>query len=126
MIQELIRKAVSSIAQIGSDPNDEDDIRLQKSLLVVCALPFMIAGVAWGLMYVLSKETLAGTIPLSYSFISLLSILHFGQTRQYHFFRFSQLTLILLLPFFLMVALGGFVHWAHCFSMGPVMRHAGF
>lgn len=110
MIHRLTQWAFPAIARIGSDPNDEDDIRLQKSLLVVCAFPFMVAGVVWGLIYVLYKEPLAGSIPLYYSFISLLSIINFGRTRQYRFFRFSQLTLILLLPFFLMVALGGFIN----------------
>jgi len=110
MIQRLIQWAFPAIARIGSDSSDNDDIRLQKSLLVVCAFPFMLAGVVWGLIYVLYKEPLAGSIPLSYSFISLLSIINFGRTRQYRFFRFSQLTLILLLPFFLMVALGGFIN----------------
>ena len=101
-MQKLFQQVLLSISRIGSDPNDDDDIRLQKSLLVVCAFPFMVAGVAWGLLYVYFKEPLAGAIPLSYSFISLLSIINFGRTRQYRFFRFSQLTLILLLPFFLM------------------------
>ena len=95
------------VVRIGEDPNDDDAIRLQKSLLVVCAFPFVIAGVVWGLMYILLGEPLAGMIPLSYSVVSLLSIFHFGLTRRYRFFRFSQLMLILLLPFLLMVALGG-------------------
>jgi guanylate cyclase len=134
MFQNLVQKALISISRIGSDPNDDDDIRLQKSLLVVCAFPFMVAGVAWGLIYVFSNEPWAGSIPLSYSFISLLSIIHFGQTRQYRFFRFSQLTLILLLPFFLMVALGGFIHgsavilWSLISPLGALLfdepRHA--
>lgn len=134
MIQRLIQQVLQSIAGIGSDPNDEDDIRLQKSLLVVCAIPFMVAGVVWGLIYVLSNEPLAGAIPLSYSFISLLSIIQFGRTRQYGLFRFSQLALILLLPFFLMVALGGFVNgsavilWALISPLGALLfdepRHA--
>jgi len=134
VFQNLFQQALSSISRIGSDPNDDDDIRLQKSLLVVCAFPFMAAGVGWGLLYVFSNESLAGAIPLSYSFISLLSILHFGQTRQYRFFRFSQLTLILLLPFFLMVALGGFINssavilWSLICPLGALLfdepRHA--
>ena len=81
MIQESLQRAVLLISRIGSDPNDDDDTRLQKSLLVVCAIPFMGAGVAWGILYIFSKEPLAGAIPLSYSFISLLSILNFGRTR---------------------------------------------
>lgn len=104
------RQLLTAMARIGADPNDDDDLLLQKSLLVLCAFPFMVAGVAWGLMYILFGEPLAGAIPLSYALFSLLSIVHFGLTRRYQFFRFSQLTLILLLPFFLMVTLGGFVN----------------
>jgi len=134
VIQKLFQQVLLSISRIGSDPNDDDDIHLQKSLLVVCAFPFMLAGVAWGLVYILSNEPLAGAIPLSYSFISLLSIIHFGRTRQYRFFRFSQLALILLLPFFLMAALGGFINgsavilWSLICPMGAMLfdepRHA--
>ena len=115
------------VARIGADPNDDDDVRLQKSLLVVCAIPFVVAGVAWGLVYIQFGEPLAGMIPLSYSVISLLSIFHFGLTRRYHFFRFSQLMLILLLPFFLMVTLGGFVNgsavilWALICPLGALL-----
>jgi adenylate cyclase len=133
-IQGLIKRALALVARIGSDPDDDDEIRLQKSLLVVCSFPFMVAGVAWGLMYVFYNELLAGIIPLSYSTVSLLTIIQFGRTRQYRFFRFSQLTLILLLPFFLMVALGGFVNgsavilWALICPLGALLfdepRHA--
>jgi len=49
-------------------------------------------------------------IPLSYSFFSLVSIIYFGYTRKFRVFRFSQLLLILLLPFALMLSLGGFVN----------------
>ena len=127
MIQRLIQQVLPTIAQIGSEPNDDDDIRLQKSLLVICAFPFMVAGVLWGLIYIFSSEPLAGAIPLSYSVISSLSIIYFGRTRQYQFFRFSQLSLILLLPFFLMIALGGFVKgsavvlWALISPLGAML-----
>ena len=134
MLQNLFQQALSSISRIGSDPNDDDDIRLRKSLLVLCAFPFMLAGIFWGLLYIFSNEPLAGAIPLSYSVVSLLSIIYFGRTREYQFFRFSQLTLILLLPFLLMVALGGFfngsavVLWALICPMGAMLfdesRHA--
>ena len=134
MVQDFIRQTLALVARIGSDPNDDDDIRLQKSMLVVCAIPFIFAGAAWGIMYIFFNEPLAGAIPLSYSIISLFSTIHFGWTRQYKFFRFSQLTLILLLPFFLMVALGGFVNgsavvlWSLICPMGAMLfdepRHA--
>lgn len=105
----LIHDLLVWVARIGADPHDDDDIRLQKSLLVTCAISFLFAGVAWGLMYTLFGEPLAGAIPLAYAAISLVSVAYFGLTRQYHYFRFSQLTLILLLPFFLMAVLGGYI-----------------
>jgi len=115
------------VARVGADADDDDDIRLKKSLLVVCALPFIFAGAAWGLMYIFFNEPLAGMIPLSYSAVSLLSILRFGQTRRYRLFRFSQLLLILLLPFLLMVTLGGYVSgsavilWALICPLGALL-----
>jgi len=85
-------------------------------------------------MYIFFNEPLAGAIPLSYGIVSLLSIVHFWRTHQYRFFRFSQLRLILLLPFLLMVALGGFsngsavVLWSLICPMGAMLfdehRHA--
>jgi guanylate cyclase len=134
VFQNLIQQALFFLSRIGSDPNDDDNLHLQKSLLVVCAVPFMVAGVAWGLLYVYSNEPLAGSIPLSYSFISLLSLIHFERTRQFRFFRFTQLMLILLLPFFLMMALGGFLNgsavvlWSLICPLGALLfdepRHA--
>ncbi|MDP6342895.1 MAG: adenylate/guanylate cyclase domain-containing protein, partial [Alphaproteobacteria bacterium] len=88
---------------------DEDEEKLQKSLLVISVVPFAFAGFAWGVMYYAFGEPLAGAIPFSYGIFSLLSICHFGLTRRYEFFRFSQLSLGLLLPFLLMLSLGGFV-----------------
>jgi guanylate cyclase len=55
-------------------------------------------------------ETLAGMIPFAYAVFSTSSIVYFGYTRKFDVFRFSQLLLILLLPFALMLALGGFVN----------------
>jgi len=90
-------------------------------------LRLRVLGVVWGLMYILFGEPLAGAIPLSYTLISLLSIVHFGRTCRYRFFRFSQLMLILLLPFFLMLSLGGFVNgsavilWALICPLGALL-----
>jgi len=129
-----IQQAISVVAHIGSDPSDDDDIRLQKSLLVLCSVPIIFAGIAWGLIYIFFNEPLAGTFPFAYSVLSLLSTIYFAQTRQYSFFRFTQLTLILLLPFFLMIALGGFINgsavilWSLICPLGAMLfyepRHA--
>jgi adenylate cyclase len=109
MKNNLLKKTFTSIAMIGALPGDSDETKLQKSTLVICSFPFIFAGVAWGIMYILFGQKLAGLIPISYSFISLASIIYFGISHKFQAFRFSQLLLILLLPFVLMLSLGGFV-----------------
>jgi adenylate cyclase len=126
-MKQFLSRAVGWIARIGADPHDIESIRLRKSLLVVCAFPFALAAIAWGLLYVHFGEPLAGAIPLGYAAFSLISIVHFGFTRRYQFFRFSQLALILLLPFLLMTTLGGFVSgsavivWSVIAPMGAML-----
>lgn len=105
-LQQLIR----TIGRVGSDPGDNDDVRLQKALLVGGSFMFILAGALWGLIYMTFGEWLAGSIPMGYVLISSCSVILFAWTKRYRFFRASQLLLILLLPFLLMLALGGFIN----------------
>ena len=134
MIRRIFQRVFPLILRIGADSNDSDDERLRKTLLVGGAFMFIAAGALWGLMYFAFGEPLAGAIPLSYAAISLLSVVVFSLTRRYQFFRFSQLALILLLPFLLMLSLGGFVNssavilWSLICPIGALLfdepRHA--
>jgi serine phosphatase RsbU (regulator of sigma subunit) len=69
----------------------------------------------------------SGSIPLSYSFISAVSLLYFFYTKHYKFFCRSQLTLILILPFLLQWSLGGLttsgavVLWSILSPIGALM-----
>jgi guanylate cyclase len=98
------------IRRVGAEAGDSEEARLQKTLLVGASLMFILAGLLWGSIYVAFNEPLAGAVPISYALFSSLSILLFGLTHRYRLYRFSQLLLILLLPFLLQLALGGFVN----------------
>jgi guanylate cyclase len=98
------------ITRIGSAPGDEDELKLQKSLLIISSIPFIVSGFAWGIMYVYFGEVLAALIPLLYSIFSIASLQYFSKSRKFGLYRFSQLLLILLLPFALMISLGGFIN----------------
>lgn len=104
-----IENIFNFLGRIGADPEDEEELRLQKTLLVVSSFAFMLAGAGWGILYILFGELGAGIIPLSYSVISFFSVLYFRRNQVFDVFRFSQLVFILLLPFFLQLALGGFI-----------------
>jgi adenylate cyclase len=110
LLASYFQRLIKAMARIGSASADSDEVRLRKSLLVTGSCMFIVAGALWGLLYVAFGEWLAGSIPMGYAIISLSSVILFGWTRRYHIFRFSQLLLILLLPFLLMLALGGFIN----------------
>jgi guanylate cyclase len=104
----MIQNVALRIASIGADPSDTEDTRLQKSILVFSSLMMASMAIGWASIYFAFREYVAGAIPFSYAILSFLSIGRFARTRQYAFFRGSQLLLPLLLPFFLSLALGGF------------------
>lgn len=118
---------LSRILKIGVLLEDAQDIRLQKSLLAAGSVMFIAAGALWGIAYILLGELRAGFIPLIYAIVSFLSVLHFSLTGQYHIFRTSQLVLILVLPFLLMLALGGFINssavilWSFISPLGALL-----
>ena len=101
--------ALDWIGRIGADPRDDDELRRKKRYLVASAVLVLPAGVIWGLMYFAFGEPIAGAIPLGYSVVSAISIAAFARTRAFWLFRTLQLLFILLLPFLLQIALGGFV-----------------
>lgn len=123
-----IQNRIASILyNIGSEPGDSDEVRLQKALLVSGVSMIVVAAAIWGLIYFYYDEWLAGAIPFGYSIFASISIGLFALTRQYYLFRFSQFVLILLLPWLLMLALGGFINssavvlWALLCPLGALL-----
>jgi len=106
----LLDRLLAVIQRVGAEAGDSEDVRMQKTLLVSASLMFILAGLLWGGIYIAFDEPLAGAVPISYALFSSLSIFLFGLTHRYRLFLFSQLLLILLLPFLLQLALGGFIN----------------
>ena len=104
-----MERVLAVFGTVGADPADGEDIRLRKALLVAIASLISFLAVFWGLLYIVFGEPLGGAIPLTYTVLSLGSIVVFTLTRRYDWFRFTQLGLMLVLPLILMVVLGGFI-----------------
>lgn len=49
--RSLLERTLRLAVNIGSDPNDSEDIRMQKSSLVLGSFMFIIAGALWGILY---------------------------------------------------------------------------
>jgi serine phosphatase RsbU (regulator of sigma subunit)/rhodanese-related sulfurtransferase len=88
--------------------SDTEDEKIKKSTLLVMAVPFATIGFLWGAVYMYNDLFLPGLIPFCYGILSLISVGIFLSFQKFEFFRFSQILLILLLPFFLQISLGGF------------------
>ena len=118
---------IERLSNAGSATSDTEEQRLRKAVLIFLAVIYTIAGIVWGLGYLLFGLPVSGGIPLSYSFISAVSLLVFFKTKHYKFFCSSQLTLILVLPFLLQWSLGGLtasgaiVLWSILSPIGALM-----
>jgi PAS domain S-box-containing protein len=96
------------ILERGYSPTDDAELRLKKVALTLVPMIIGPAAFAWGAIYLLLGHTLSGAIPMSYAIVSAISLTYFFNTKRTRFIQYSQLTLVLLLPFMLMWSLGGF------------------
>lgn len=121
------QRVISIFERVGAEAADRPDVQLKKRVLVALSFLIGVAALVWGAVYLALGEPLAASIPLAYTVASAVSLTGFALTRRYHVFRASQLTLILLLPFFLQLALGGFVDasavilWSLLSPMGALL-----
>lgn len=94
-------------ARIGADDRDPDETRQRKLLFVVFTILVMPAGFFWGLIYAVAGVPLAAAPPFAYVLLSALNLAIFSRTRAYDVQREIQVFLILMLPFLMQLALGG-------------------
>ena len=103
-MSELLRRVLA----IGAEPDDDEDTRLRKALLLVLVLVITPLAVLWGAIYWAVGASDAAAIPWLYVVVSLSSLIFFGMTRSYRSFAISQFAPYITLPFVLMWILGGF------------------
>ena len=86
--------------------------------------------VFWVAGYYYMDRPVSAAIPGGYGIFSMTSVLLFFKTKHYGFFRFSQLFLMLCLPFLLQASLGGFragsavQMWAMLAPIGALIFHS--
>jgi hypothetical protein len=123
----IMQHWIDRLANTGSLSSDSEEERLRKAVLTFVATLIGIAALIWGIAYMALGRLFSGSIPLGYALVSFGSLFYFFRTKRYRFFRFSQLFLILLLPFLLQWSLGGFAAasavmiWALLAPMGALM-----
>lgn len=94
--------------RIGAAPTDSGDMALQKRLTVLLSVGLLPFTLLWALIYILAGATLPAAIPALYSAITPVNTAVFAWSRNLRIYRFIQLLMFLLLPWLLMMSLGGF------------------
>ena len=93
----------------GAAQDDDVAVRLDKSMLLAAAVMMGSLAIVWGTAYLVLGVPAGAAVTYGYSGLCAVSIVAFGVTRRYRFFRFSQLLAALILPCVLMIVLGGFI-----------------
>lgn len=95
-------------AYAGCLETDTLQERVQKAIMVIVPASISFCCLFWSSSYFYFDKPVSAAIPGGYAVVSTLSILLFFKTKDYTFFRASQILLILCLPFLLQASLGGF------------------
>jgi guanylate cyclase len=109
-LQRQAERLIAHIAKLGSAASDDEQTRLNKTLITGAAILFIPAGLVWSWGYFHLGLSLAGFVPLAASLLLLMGLIYYIKTKRYDSFRTFALTQTLLMPIVLTIILGGFVN----------------
>jgi adenylate cyclase len=96
------------LARIGADPEDDQELRQKKTLLVLLAVLILPVSAVWGTLY-LAFGSPAGIVPFVYFAVSVGSLVVFARTRSFRLLLVAQLLDILLTTTAGQMLVGGFL-----------------
>jgi adenylate cyclase len=115
------------VGRIGTAAADTNEVALQKRLAVVLCAGTLPLTTLWSVIYLLMDTPLAAVAPVFYTVFTLANTALFAWTRNLKFYRFTQLLVILILPWLVTIALGGFqqssavIVWAALCPLGSLL-----
>lgn len=121
------KRLLDLAGSIGLDARDNDETALRKRVAVVLFGGTVPLTIAWSAIYLAVGAPLAAAVPGFYSVITPINTLIFAHTRNLGIYRFTQLLLVLILPWLVMISLGGFrqssavVLWAALSPLGALL-----
>jgi len=103
-----VRSLLAWAGSVGADPTDGSDTALQKRLMVALSVGLLPLTLLWSVIYFVAGVPFSAAIPAIYTAATPVNTLLFAWTRNLGFYRFTQLLMYLVLPWLLMMTLGGF------------------
>lgn len=93
----------------GIDPQDSDEVRLNKSLLMFATGLVCVASMLWLVIYWTLGPKLSATLPFAFQILLALNLVLYVQFGNFGLFRVSQLGLFLFFPFVVQWSIGNFI-----------------
>ncbi|MDX1417055.1 MAG: ATP-binding protein, partial [Candidatus Promineifilaceae bacterium] len=104
---DTIRRRFTALLHISVRPDDPDETRERKALSIGLALGMALGGLVWGIYCLIGGEPRAAVVPFAYTVCTIFNILYLRASGNDQRFRSFQIFLSLILPFLLLIALGG-------------------
>ena len=129
-LPEVVYRLVERLAFVGVTPTDSGEVRDRKVTLTLAAVTVTALAVIWVGTYLALGLPVSAAIPFAYQVAAVASLALFARTKDYRFFRASQLVLMLLLPFLLQLSLRGYVAssavslWALVAALGALFFYS--
>jgi len=105
---DAVRGLLAWAGSVGAEPADSSDTALQKRLMVALSVGLLPLTLLWSVIYLVAGVPFSAAIPAIYTAATPVNTLIFSWTRNLGFYRFTQLLMYLILPWLLMMSLGGF------------------
>lgn len=111
----------------GIDPQDSDELRLNKSLLMFATGLVSLASMLWLAIYWSLGPKLSATLPFAFQILLATNLAVYLKTGNFAFFRVSQLALFLFFPFVVQWSIGnvitasGIVLWGLLAPIGSIL-----
>jgi class 3 adenylate cyclase len=93
----------------GIEPGDSAELRLNKSLLFFATGLISVASMLWVAIYWALGQSISSTAPLVFELVAIGNLLLYIKTRNFDFFRVTQLALFLFGPFAMQWSMGSFI-----------------
>ncbi|MBU0751920.1 MAG: adenylate/guanylate cyclase domain-containing protein [Gammaproteobacteria bacterium] len=93
----------------GIEPGDSEQVRLNKSLLMLTTGLVSVASMLWLVIYWALGPQLSSTLPFAFQLLLAGNMLLYIKTRNFDFFRITQIALFLFMPFVVQWTIGSFI-----------------
>ncbi|MEI7614028.1 MAG: adenylate/guanylate cyclase domain-containing protein [Betaproteobacteria bacterium] len=118
---------LESFRSAGIQPDDSEELRLQKSLLILATGLISFASMLWLFIYWQLGPQFSSTIPFLFQLLLVGNLAVYLKTKNFEAFRLIQLSLFLFMPFVAQWSMGNFITasgvslWALLAPIGAIL-----